>query len=163
MTAGCSSWTNPPAISTPYDHLLWEYLHERNSLDGTTIVVVSHNLPEVETVAQQAILIDQGHVAALGTLGDLKKAVADEVRIELRLRREEPATAAILSAVPGARNPRPGLWVIATPPEKAPDLLHQILAEVDRRAVDDFRLVTTSLDDVYLHFTGKEVRHDDGV
>ncbi len=129
-------------------HLLWEYLHERNSLDGTTIVVVSHNLPEVETVARQAILIDQGHVAASGTLGDLKKAVADEVRIELRLRREEPVTAAILSAVPGARNPRPGLWVIATRPEKAPDLLHEILAEVDRHAVDDFRLVTPSLDDV---------------
>jgi ABC-type multidrug transport system ATPase subunit len=137
---------------------LWGYLHECHAGDGRTIIVVSHNLPEVETVAHQAVLINQGRVAASGTLGELKRTVADKVRIELRMKREHPEDVDILSRIPGAERVRPGLWVIPAAPDHAPDLLRRVLDELRREAIDDFRVVTASLDDVYLHFTGKDVR-----
>jgi len=137
---------------------LWHYLHECNAGDGRTIIVVSHNLPEVETVAHQAVLINQGRVAAAGTLGELKRAVADKVRIELRMKYEGPEDVGVLSRIPGAERARPGLWVIPAAPDDAPALLRRVLDGLRREAIDDFRVATPSLDDVYLHFTGKDVR-----
>jgi ABC-2 type transport system ATP-binding protein len=138
--------------------LLWTYLHDRNAAHGDTVIVVSHNLPEVETVAHRAVLIDQGRVAAEGTLGDLKRAVADEVRLELRLRFEDERTTAVMAAWPNARKPRPGLWVIRSSPAEASAVLQAALEKLGAGVIDDFRLITPSLNDVYMHFTGKEVR-----
>lgn len=138
--------------------ILWSYLHERNSRDGSTFIVVSHNLPEVESVAGYAALIDQGVVAASGTIGELKKAVADGVRLEFRLRREDDKTVAAVTRIPGVSRVRAGLWMVMTIPEKATELLRDLLLTVDRSAIDDFRIVTPTLDDVYHHFTGKETR-----
>ncbi|MDQ7793795.1 MAG: ABC transporter ATP-binding protein [bacterium] len=136
---------------------LWSYLHERNSRTGTTIIVVSHNLLEVELVAHQAVLIDRGVVAACGTIGDLKRSVAGWVRIELRLKQEQAEDRELIAGLPNARLARPGLWVIPAAPAAAPDLLGMVLNRLSPGALDDFRLVTPSLDDVYLHFTGREV------
>jgi len=142
---------------------LWEYLHDRNAVDGGTVIVVSHNLPEVEIVAHSAVLINEGRVVALGTLGDLKRAVADEVRLEIRLKREDSVAAGVLSRLPRGRRVRPGLWVVSVQPNEAADILHGILQKLsDRDIIDDFRLVPASLDDVFFRFTGKEVCADTG-
>jgi ABC-type multidrug transport system ATPase subunit len=140
---------------------LWDYLHERNAVHGTTVIVVSHNLPEVEIVAHSAVLINEGRVAALGTLGDLKKAVAEEVRLEIRLKQEDSIAVAVLSTLPRSRRVRPGLWVVPAQPNEAADILHRVLQELTSRdVIDDFRLVAPSLDDVFFRFTGREARAD---
>lgn len=136
--------------------ILWDYLHERNVTDGATVIVVSHNLPEVENVAHQAALIDGGKLIVTGTMGELKRAVADKLRIELRLRREEPRAIAVLSAIDGAVQLKSGVWVVYSVPSEATSLLQRLLDTLGTDVVDDFRLITPTLDDVYLHYTGRK-------
>ncbi len=47
--------------------------------DGTCVVLTSHELDEVERLADRIVIIDNGHVVAAGAPGDLGSA-ADEVR-----------------------------------------------------------------------------------
>ncbi len=96
--------------------MLWNYLHERNAGDRATFLVVSHNLPEVESVATQVVLIDRGELVASGTPGELKRLVADRVRIELRVRAHKPELEALLAAEPGARRLRPEVWAFYAEP-----------------------------------------------
>ncbi len=133
--------------------ILWSYLHERNVTDGTTVIVVSHNLSEVETVAHQAALINKGKVLATGSIGELKRMVADKVRIEVRLRQEIGNLADVLLEVGTVRQARPSVWEVYTDPSAAPSLLQTLLETLGTEVIDDFRLITPTLDDVYLYFT----------
>lgn len=136
--------------------ILWDYLHHRNATDGATVIVVSHNLPEVENVAHQAALIDSGHLVAHGTLGELKRSVADKVRVELRLRSQERDISSTLKEYGLAKQVRPGLWMLYLEPNLAASTLQAILDQLGTQAIDDFRLITPTLDDVYLHFTARK-------
>lgn len=140
--------------------LLWEYLHERNVQAGTTVIVVSHNLSEVEHVAHRALLIDKGRVVISGSIGDLKRAVTENVRIEVRLRRDDERARDVLESVDNAKALRPGVWEIDTEPSATSHILQRLLDDLGTDIIDDFRIGTSTLDDVYRHFTG--VNDDDG-
>lgn len=134
---------------------LWDYLHERNAKHGATVIVVSHNLAELETVAHQAALINKGRVLAAGTLGEMKRAVANKVRLEFRFRREPGGVPALMEGLEVSQV-RPGVWAVYTEPAAASHLLQRLLDTVGTETLDDFRLITPTLDDVYLHFTRGE-------
>src|SRR5207244_2793407 len=65
---------------------LWQYLSALNREQGVTVVLTTHNLSEAEHVVERVAVIDQGHLVALATPGELKRQVADQVRLEVRLR-----------------------------------------------------------------------------
>jgi ABC-type multidrug transport system ATPase subunit len=139
----------------------WEQLDTLNRERGTTVVLTTHNLVEAEQVVERVALIDRGRLVALATPGELKRRVADRVRLEVRLR--EPALARAepgLAGLPGARRLRPGRWEIAAPQAEAAALLPRVVNLVGLDALDDFRLLTPTLEDVYVHFTGRHWRDE---
>lgn len=135
--------------------ILWDYLHEKNVTDGTTVIVVSHNLSELETVSHQAALIDKGHLLAAGTMGELKRAVANKVRIEFSVKSGIDVSG-LLVEYENVRQTKPGTWGIYTEPRMAPKLLQQLIDGLGVEAIDDFRLITPTLEDVYLYYTRRE-------
>jgi ABC-type multidrug transport system ATPase subunit len=135
--------------------ILWDYLHEKNVTEGTTVIIVSHNLSELETVAHQAALIDKGKLLASGSMGDLKRAVADKVRIEFSVR-NGVGVSDLLVDYEDVRQVKPGVWGIYAKPEVAPKLLHRLIDVLGIELIDDFRLITPTLEDVYLFFTRKD-------
>ncbi|RIH84091.1 ABC transporter ATP-binding protein [Calidithermus roseus] len=133
---------------------LWQFLDELRAQHGVTVVLTSHNLAEAERYVERAAFIDRGRLVALGTPGELKRAVANLVRLEIRIR--EPFLASVeprLRGLPGSRSPKPGFWELTATPEEADRLLGRVVALVGLEALDDFRLVTPSMDDVYLRLT----------
>lgn len=65
---------------------VWEDVQEANARRGTTVIVTTHYLLEAECAVRRVTLIDAGRVVALGTPGELKRRMADRVRLEVRLR-----------------------------------------------------------------------------
>ncbi|MBW4654775.1 MAG: ATP-binding cassette domain-containing protein [Kaiparowitsia implicata GSE-PSE-MK54-09C] len=63
---------------------IWQFLRQLKA-DGTTVLLTSHYLEEVDALADRVAIIDQGRVIAAGTPSDLKDKVGGD-RITLRLR-----------------------------------------------------------------------------
>ena len=67
---------------------VWQFLRQLKEA-GTTILITSHYLEEVDALANRVAIIDQGKVIALGTPNELKNRVGGD-RITLRIREFTP-------------------------------------------------------------------------
>ncbi|MEW6524323.1 MAG: ABC transporter ATP-binding protein [Bacillota bacterium] len=133
---------------------IWDYLWELNQGQGTTIILVTHNVLEAEQVVERVAIIDSGRVVALGTPGELKAEVDASVRVEVRIKPGVDADG-LLGSVPGSLRLREGQYRIAARREQADELLGTVIRLVGLARLDDFRLVTPSLEDVYLRYTAQ--------
>jgi len=114
-----------------------------------------------EHVVERVAVIARGRLAALGTPGELKRAVADQVRLEVRLREGcGEAAGRRLAALPGSRQLRSDRWELTAPQAAATTLLTSVVERVGLAALDDFRLLTPTLEDVYVRFTGQPWQDD---
>jgi len=65
-----------PITSEEIDNLLLEL----KKTDGTTLVVVTHNMPSARKLADRFMMLDQGHVAASCALSDFERSEAPLVK-----------------------------------------------------------------------------------
>jgi ABC-2 type transport system ATP-binding protein len=71
---------------------VWNFLRQLRS-EGTTVLITSHYLEEVDALANRVAIIDKGVVIATGTPSELKNQVGGD-RITLRLREFTPTAEA---------------------------------------------------------------------
>ncbi|GIP56124.1 MULTISPECIES: ABC transporter ATP-binding protein [Paenibacillus] len=64
------------------NHIL-ESVRELNRL-GSTVIYTSHYMEEVSAICDRVAIVDQGHVIACGTQGELRERVADEEKIKIK-------------------------------------------------------------------------------
>ncbi len=159
--------SNPPVLvldepSNELDpkrrRLLWDFLRELNQQQGTTILLATHNLLEAERAVQRVAILDRGRLIALGTPGELKRQVEDRVWVEVRLR--PGIEGDVLHSFPEAVCLGPDRWQIRTASTKVISLLKKLLERLDGEAIDDLRLMSPTLEDVYLHVTGRVWKED---
>jgi ABC-type multidrug transport system ATPase subunit len=140
---------------------VWEYLWELNDTRGTTILLATHNLLEAERVVKRVAIIDRGRIQALGTPGELKRRLQGTVRVEIHLRDGGDKRAEeVLADMHGGSCLRPGRWQITAPQSQASSLLMEVLERIDLETLDDFRLTTPTLEDIYMQVTGREWEGD---
>lgn len=113
---------------------------------GTTILLSSHALEELEDRMERVVIMDRGALVADGSLAELRRLARLPVRLRLTL-----AGAAVPSWAdrPGLRRPAPGVVELECPEEGKMALLR--LATSDA-AVRDLELQQPTLDDLYAHF-----------
>jgi ABC-2 type transport system ATP-binding protein len=133
---------------------VWAALSRRRTT--TTVVLVTHNVLEAETVLDRVAVLDRGKVIACDTPGRLKALVSGDVRLDLVWREEPPyddPTVARLharSTVDGRR------WSARLPQAEAREALGQLTGGPAFAALDDFTLATPSLEDAYLALGGHD-------
>ena len=132
---------------------VWDALHRRRER-GATVVLVTHNVLEAETVLDRVAVLDRGRVIAEDTPGRLKALVSDEVRLDLVWRADPPLedpTVAMLAAHATVNGRR---WTTRMAAADAREALGRLTAGPAFQALDDFTLATPSLEDVYLTLGG---------
>ncbi len=143
--------------------VMWDILRQLRD-SGTTVLLTSHYLEEVDALANRVAIIDQGVVIAAGTPSELKDKVGGD-RITLRIREFSPQEEAekakhMLQALPFVQeviiNSAQGnsLNLVVTPQSDALMSIQQALKDV---GLPTFGIAQSrpSLDDVYLAATGK--------
>jgi ABC-2 type transport system ATP-binding protein len=143
--------------------VVWDLLRKLREA-GTTVVISSHYLEEIDALADQVVIIDRGIVIAAGTPSQLKDQVGGD-RITLRIREFSPIEEAekakdMLQALPFVQeviiNSAQGnsLNLVVKPQSDALITIQQSLKDA---GLPTFGIAQArpSLDDVYLAATGR--------
>ena len=133
---------------------IWEHIA---GLKGKkTIVLTTHYLEEADSLADRIAIIDEGKIVALGTPGELKASISD---MQVMVVKAKNLT---VDAIEGLREIYPEV-------KEVEDGVEVRAKEVDFSEIVDYLrprgvvIESTSqkritLDDVFLHLTGKELR-----
>lgn len=132
---------------------VWDRL-TRLSRSGTTIILVTHNVLEAEQVIGRVGIVNEGRLLALGTPGELKARVDQRVRLDLAPKGDPEAVRPLLSEL-GEAVARPGgRWTVYCERAHTRATIDTLLARLTIDGLDDFRILTPSLEDVYLELSG---------
>src|SRR5699024_10433531 len=63
---------------------LWDVIRELTN-DGTSVILVTHNVIEAEKAVDRIAILHKGKFAAKGTVPDVKRKVTDQKRLEMNL------------------------------------------------------------------------------
>jgi len=146
--------------------LLWETLrglHER----GTTFILTTHYMEEADRLCQRLAVVDHGRILTLDTPAALKKALPGAQVLDLWVRAPQPL-APRLRGIEGVLNletveagaERDDLERLRLFLDPADGLLDRVLHAVRDGGADlhHVSLAQPSLEDVYIHLTGRGLR-----
>ncbi|MFB2891700.1 ABC transporter ATP-binding protein [Aerosakkonemataceae cyanobacterium BLCC-F50] len=125
--------------------LVWDNLREINQKQETTIILITHDAIEAEKAIQRVGILHDGKLVAIGRPSELKRQVDRMLRLELFF---EPDNPPILPTQLTYNQSSPGHWRIFLEWHQ----VDQILNTLDLTKIDDFRLYSATLEDLYLHY-----------
>lgn len=127
--------------------LVWDNLRQLNREQGTTIILVTHDAIEAEKAIQRVGILRAGKLVAIGRPSELKRQVDRLLRLELFFEPDHPP---VLPAELVCDR-RPGHWRVFLE-------WHQVELTLNRlnlSQIDDFRLYSATLEDLYLHYASQ--------
>jgi ABC-2 type transport system ATP-binding protein len=132
---------------------IWEMLDKLKQA-GTSLVLTTHQLDEAQTRGDRIIIIDHGKTIAAGTFRELvERTVGTRRQVTLTLDRPLPQPLDGLSAEVDVRTVRLQVTDVAA---ELPPLLERVRAAGCH--VEDVGVQSPTLQLVFLHLTGRELR-----
>jgi ABC-2 type transport system ATP-binding protein len=146
--------------------LLWETLGELHR-GGLTLILTTHYMEEADRLCERLAVVDHGRILTLDSPAALKAALPGGHILDVWVRAQAPL-APRLEALPGVIRLEPvgadgagdELERLRLFVERSDGLLDRVLHEVRAGGADlhHLSLSAPSLEDVYIHLTGKELR-----
>jgi len=141
---------------------LWEVIRAFGRR-GRTIVLTTHYMDEAERLCDRVAIVDRGTVIALGSPAELIASMGGAHVVEFACGPGAPLEQADLTSLPAVQGAVIGTTETAltvTEPHLAIPALLEFLQE---RRLHLLRLTTrhVSLEDVFMHLTGRHLRDDD--
>lgn len=136
--------------------LIWEDIHRLRREEGVTIFLTTHYMDEAEN-AERIAIIDHGKIIALDMPDALKASVGSDT-IALETTDDDAALAALRAAGYKVERTEEGLTAYVADEEAA---VGAVVAAVGV-PVRMVRAHRPTLDDVFLHYTGREIRDQHG-
>ena len=122
---------------------------------GVSLLLTTHHLEEAEARCSRTVIIDHGKVIAAGTLPELVDATVGRYRI-VTLRVDAPIANAPAGVEVAAEDPRTLRAKVTSVASELPVLLAGLAAQ--GRIVEDVDVRGPSLQAVFIHLTGRELR-----
>jgi len=131
---------------------VWRHVHRMRHESGATVLLTTHQLSEADNCDRLAIL-DHGRVVALGTPGELRSRIGRD-RISLATPDPRGCSLRLTEALGLSPAVADGLVVVRV--ENGAGVLPAIMAALGG-SVTSVSLVRPTLDDVFLHYTGRSI------
>jgi len=143
---------------------LWDYIRMLNEKEGTTIILTTHYIEEADYLCHRVAIIDRGKIAAVGTPQRLKEVVGVNL---LSLQIASGADNGLMDLLKGLdwikkielRNSSLELSIQGGE-ERVPELVE--LADEHGFIITAIDLHQPSLEDAFLHHTGRTIREEEG-
>jgi len=132
---------------------MWDIVRQLVA-DGVTIFLTTQYLDEADRLSDRIAVLDQGHLVAQGTPGQLKRQMPSS-HVRLRFAGDLELDAAMRILTDSTRDDEEDL-VLRVPSDGGAKSVRAILDQLDAQSieVEEFSVHTPDLDDVFLALTG---------
>jgi ABC-2 type transport system ATP-binding protein len=133
---------------------IWKYILKLAKEKKITIIITTHYMDEADKLCNRLAIIDRGKIVVMGAPKDLKKELGGDI---VRLKAENLSVDELkkLYYVKKISNCDGEICLTV---ENANEHLQEILRAVGK--VDSVEIRSPTLDDVFLHYTGRGMRED---
>jgi len=137
------------------DHL-WRYIMNLAQKMNISVVITTHYMEEADLLCDRVAIIDAGKIVALDAPSKLKEVIGgDVVTIKIKEPKLEEVKKLTFISKSNVKDNIVSLTVA-----NANEHLAEILATIGK--VDSVEVRTPTLSDVFLHYTGREIREEAG-
>jgi ABC-2 type transport system ATP-binding protein len=141
---------------------VWEMIDKVKKRSGLTILLTTHYMEEADKLCDRIAIVDHGKLAALDTPTRLKDSVPGTDVVEAEFDDPPADWNQVLAALPHATavSEHDGVWRV--PSNSGPDTVGALMDVAHKRGVRVRRVTVqgTTLDDVFLHYTGRQLRDE---
>jgi ABC-2 type transport system ATP-binding protein len=141
-------------------HRIWELISARAAA-GASVVLVTHDVAEAERALDRVVILDRGRAVASGTPAQLKARLAHRTRLELVVAEDAVVDPRALADDIGGDTRVRGRHVSAwVPADDAIRILDKVVSWAGPEALEDVRMLTPTLEDVYLETSGHPIEDE---
>jgi len=142
---------------------VWEMLNNLKKSRNLTMLLTTHYMEEADRLCDRIAIVDHGNLVALGTPIELKQSVPGSNVVEVRFDRENEQWMARLKAladVTDVQSQSGGFYRVLTSNGSQTTTQLVELAAGLREQITSLSVQNTSLDDVFVHYTGRQLRDE---
>jgi ABC-2 type transport system ATP-binding protein len=142
---------------------VWEMLNNLKKTRNLTMLLTTHYMEEADRLCDRIAIVDHGKLVALGTPVELKQSVPGSNVVEVQFNREDPewpARLRALSDVTDVQSQAAGVYrVLTSNGSQTTTQLVEMAARMGEQ-LTSLSVQNTSLDDVFVHYTGRQLRDE---
>ncbi|HKS80024.1 MAG TPA: ATP-binding cassette domain-containing protein [Candidatus Acidoferrales bacterium] len=141
---------------------VWEMIRALQKRSGITILLTTHYMDEADKLCDRIAIVDHGKLAALDTPTRLKDEVPGADAVEAEFENAPPDWVSKLQSLAHAAGVTQGDGVVHIASNNGPATVAALmdLARSHKVTVKKVSVQSTTLDDVFLHYTGRELRDE---
>jgi ABC-2 type transport system ATP-binding protein len=128
-----------------------------------TMLLTTHYMEEADRLCDRIAIVDHGKLVALGTPVELKQSVPGSNVVEVQFARESDEWKARLQALPGVtevQSQSAGVYRVLTSNGSQTTTQLVEMATGLGEQLASLSVQNTSLDDVFVHYTGRQLRDE---
>jgi ABC-2 type transport system ATP-binding protein len=142
---------------------VWEMLDNLRKTRNLTMLLTTHYMEEADKLCDRIAIVDHGNLVALGTPIELKQNVPGANVVEVHFDRETDQWKSRLESLDGVTSVQPesaGFYrVLTSSGSRTTMQLVELAASVGEN-ITSLSVQNTSLDDVFVHYTGRQLRDE---
>jgi ABC-2 type transport system ATP-binding protein len=141
---------------------VWEMLRRIKGERELTVLLTTHYMDEADKLCDRIAIVDHGQLKALDTPAKLKAAVPGESIVEVTMAAAPDDWQTRLAGLPGVDSVSGDGHLFRIASRNGPATTTAVLdaAATSGLTVESLGVQTTTLDDVFLHFTGRQLRDE---
>jgi len=142
---------------------VWEMLNKLKSTHNLTILITTHYMDEADKLCDRIAIVDHGTLVAMGTPAELKNSVAGANVVEVHFDRDDEAWQGRLKKMEGVTAVNPegsGFYRVITQSGSKTTMDIVGLATSLGETLTSLSVQNTTLDDVFIHYTGRQLRDE---
>jgi ABC-2 type transport system ATP-binding protein len=142
---------------------VWEMLMNIKARRKLTVLITTHYMDEADRLCDRIAIVDHGKLVALDSPRALKASVPGENVIEVQFDNQTPEWEERLKALDTVQSLQPegaGMYRILTNDGSTTTTQIVAMAIHDNIKVKSLTVQNTTLDDVFVHYTGRQLRDE---
>jgi ABC-2 type transport system ATP-binding protein len=143
---------------------VWEMIRKLQAENQLTILLTTHYMDEADRLCDRIAIVDHGHLAALDTPVALKDSVPGTDVVEAEFANAPAGWLKEVEQLPSAVDVKDQNGTIHIASHNGPELVGALmdLARERHVTVKKVTVQSTTLDDVFMHYTGRQLRDEVG-
>jgi ABC-2 type transport system ATP-binding protein len=139
---------------------VWEMLHRLKTQRELTVLITTHYMDEADKLCDRIAIVDHGELKALDSPMKLKASVPGKNMLEASFSTTAESWEQTLATLPGVEDlaSHDNVYRLATSNGPATTLALMEAASRSGITVNSLSVQSTTLDDVFVHFTGRALR-----